>query len=99
MILRFRQDHERQNKLNNQKKFYLKNLLRSKIQTLNYLINFIKNYKYCTTFIFIIILNFINLSNSTTLVGFSEKQVWSYLKDFPRNNATSKCASSLDRVN
>lgn len=98
MILRFGKNYKRHTK---QKQFYLINLIKLKKHTLNILINFIKNYKYCTLlFIFIIILNFINLStNAATLIGYNEKQVWSYLKNVPRKNITNKCKSSLDRVN
>uniref|UniRef100_A0A915DY07 Acyltransferase 3 domain-containing protein n=1 Tax=Ditylenchus dipsaci TaxID=166011 RepID=A0A915DY07_9BILA len=42
--------------------------------------------------------SFITSTNSTTLVNYTEKEVWDYVKNMPRDNLTQKCGQSLDRV-
>lgn len=50
-------------------------------------------------FLCILLLNFIiNFSHSATLVDYTEKEVWDYVRHIPRENLTKNCAASLDKV-
>lgn len=39
-----------------------------------------------------------NFSAAATLVGYTEKQVWDYIREMPRQNVSEKCGQSLDLV-
>lgn len=41
---------------------------------------------------------FIGLASSATIVSYNETDVWSFLRLLPRENVSTKCASSLDKI-
>ncbi|KAI1727860.1 acyltransferase family domain-containing protein [Ditylenchus destructor] len=49
-------------------------------------------------FIACILACWLGSSEAATLVGYTEKDVWNYVRTMPRENLTAKCGSSLDRV-
>ncbi|KAI6198377.1 Nose resistant to fluoxetine protein 6 [Aphelenchoides fujianensis] len=44
------------------------------------------------------LLGVLSLADAATVVSYSESQVWDYLRNLDRGNVSTKCASSLDRV-
>lgn len=50
------------------------------------------------TNIFFILLNLIVFVNGGILVDYTEKQIWDYVRNIPRENITQNCATSLDKV-
>jgi hypothetical protein len=47
---------------------------------------------------FFIFFALIGAVNAATIVDYDEAAVWSYLRTLPRENVSTKCASSLDKV-
>lgn len=46
----------------------------------------------------VILIIIIHVTQSATVVSYDESDVWTYLRMLPRENVSTRCASSLDRV-
>lgn len=49
-------------------------------------------------FIYFILAVYVEDSFGATLLGYNERQIWGYIEHMPRENLTTKCSSSLNRV-